>query len=1165
MSQQSKAFNIDSAPLDGVNLVEASAGTGKTYNIEALFVRLVIEKGHSPDEILVVTFTEAATKELRSRIRARMEETRKTLFSEVPPEDFFLKSMWEKFRNGEIEEGALEHLQTAIQNFDQSNISTIHSFARSVLQEYAFSSGSELEMEFSKDVSGWVRDAMADTQRKWYEEAEESESARLAQSLYLDSKFFNQFKGQISKQIPLFEIDRYSYLDIKRQVGRWNSEKKELEAMFDEKLESEYRSKGAYSDSRTKVIKTFLNNDLNIAGDIQKKDFFEDADKMVSPKKQTPELQEFFSKFCDLIHEMKAQGRDFKHIVQTQFLKDTRNRFEKIKASQNLYSYDDMLTEAEQALIHSDTLHEDLGKKFKAALIDEFQDTDPVQWSMFSTLFADSPTHCLYLIGDPKQAIYGFRGADITTYHTAADSVKENRRFTLATNYRSESELVEAVNELFSFPAERPFRTEAPVFFKSEAHKKSEEIIPRFHLSIAPDIPENKNQSTANISRYTAGDIYKILNPGEYPEFQLPDGEYTAGDIAVLVYTHVQASRMKRDLLNYGIKSVTITQESVFKSQEAEEMRFVMNAMLNPKDTSALATLFGSGIYNWSAAKVRKFLDDEMQWTHWAEHFSEWRELWEKQGFMVMMTRYFKQEDILKRLSSYPDGERKLTNYYQLTELLEEERRSGGFSPQFLYDRFMRLRNDEAATEDSEADKMLLESDEDLVKIMTIHNSKGLQFPVVFVPFASTSTVDTYLPYEYIDTSENPPRKKLDVSGYKPEHELSVKNQTIAEKLRLFYVAVTRAKKHCFVHFHNYAYSNRKTVKTIWTPVHWLFGFDDNQNVSYKEFAQNLEDWGKSSPNCRAYRAERVWVDTLPTEEESQTKPLGKAAREFPEDKKLKAKWLLSSYSGLTRNMKALASLDTNPREDEEDEDAEDNIFEEKNRKAVTNIFEFPKGARTGNFWHDIFENLDFSDSSELPNLIQKGMVKYGFEGEELSEITLQMVERTIAKRIIPDTDLKLSNLSLKDTLREMEFYISAGAFELKQIVDIIQGEKSEETNEENSKIYLKGLIDLVFRHNDQYYILDYKSNYLGSEIIDYLPQNLEKAMSSNNYDVQYHLYTLALHRYLEKRLPNYEYEQHFGGVIYLYLRGINEENQAGIFLTKPDKNRIVTMDEVLR
>lgn len=1159
MRSKHNPFDVTSAPLDGINLVEAGAGTGKTYNIVGLFVRLVLEKGLSADQILVVTFTEAATRELRNRIRQRLEEVRKALQEETPPQDDFLQYVWHAYKRGEIEAGALESVTHAVQNFDQAHISTIHSFARSVLQEHAFVSGAEIEMEFSKDISEWTEDACSDVLRNWYANAETSEAEETLQRWYLPTeKDFDSLRKQVDKRTPVWQVEGIDLNQIRQDTRDAQKKLRELENEWQSSFKPLFEEHGSNSGTRTSKISNFL---AYGPYNLKELTFLADASTLIkkTAKPKQPELEDFLASVSHLFEKLERTHELYKLTVWTEFLGQARARFEDIKAKHHCYSYDDMLTLADDAIAESGQLKEVLRETYKAALIDEFQDTDPVQWRMFSNIFSEASGRCLYLIGDPKQAIYSFRGADISTYRSASNSVPVQRKFTLATNYRSQEELVAAVNELFQFRDERVFYTETPDFIPSIAHHRAQDApVPRFHV-LMHEHSAAATEARSKLARQTASEIYKLCNPESFPESQLADGTVDAGEITVLVNSHLEAATVKDALLTYDLKSVMITRSSVFSSEEAESLHHLLRAIIHPSDASAIATVLGGKLWHWTAAQIRNINENEEAWADISSQFSEWRALWEQRGFMVMMTRILREPTIVRQIASYPDGERMLTNFQHLTDLLEEERISNGFGPKHLWQRLNRLRNEAMQHVDAEADKLLLESDENLVRIMTVHNSKGLQFPIVFVPFACLKLPSASAPYAFTAEQDGQMQKTLDLTGFQSEHIREDIAEQTSEILRLFYVAVTRAERHCFFSLHDH--TNRG--KTVFSPIYWLF--NEDSTTDFSALKARIAQWGETSDVVRAYVPELADIPGYTTSVVDATPKILYPAREVAPSKfPLQPSWLLTSYSRL-HQLQSNEKITFDATEIDEHEDEGDDIFEKNTVKETESIFDFPRGARTGNCWHLIFEELDFTKPETITEITEFSLEKHGLEGDHHQKITENMVANVLKAELFPDSGLRLQEIPKTDTLRELHFSFAAGKNQLTDIAHILKNPDTHITEASESRLFVHGFIDLTIRWKGKYYILDYKSNHLGDFPEDYSPDKLAHAMQANGYDMQYLLYTLAIHRYLAKKIPDYSYDTHFGGVCYLFLRGVSDTSRNGLFITRPEWHYLSELDEVLQ
>ena len=1206
-----KIFDPLNTPLTGTNLIEASAGTGKTYAIAGIYLRLVIEEHLTTDQILVVTFTQAATQELKDRIRSTLSKA-KSAFSKGSGNDDLINRLVKKHEN---RAQAVRLIQDALIDFDNAAIFTIHGFCHRVLNEHAFETRRLFDTELVIDQTDMAREIVDDFWRNHFYSMPE-EFISYASKKISGPEYFLALLAKknvpdmriIPKPDPpdLESLDDFRDIFKKLKIA-WRMSKEQVIPL----LKSPGLSGTIYGSTKTKTKHTALSKrDLKVLSMVRTMDRFVDSKSMSFPvfkefenftatrlaastrKNHIPPSHDVFN-ICDELYEkgiaLEAEMERGLLYLKTSFFGYAGKQLPARKEMRNIQFFDDLLLRIKKALedIGGNELASAIRRQYKAALVDEFQDTDSVQYEIFHRLF-DSEQSVLFMIGDPKQAIYGFRGADIFSYLTAAGNA--NSKYTLIENWRSTPGLITAVNTIFS-------NVPSPFVFEKIGFEKGipgEEIQSMDDTASPPlilwywesdkhtDTPKllNKTQALPLIATAVTDEISRLIFPGQTSRSDDESDGINAGDIAVLVRTNRQAQIIKNSLLLKRIPSVLYDSGNIFHTSEARDMERILSSISEPASDRRFKTALVTDILGVSGHKIDSVDSDSFWWETRVRNFREYFRLWNRYGFIRMFRIFMSKEKVRERLLAFPDGERRLTNLLHLAEILHRKsvEKKTGITGLI---KWMSEQINTTVTE-SEIHQLRLESDEHAVKIITLHKSKGLEFPVVFCPFSwgGSRIKDSEIAFHDSERKE----LTLDLgSSEKNIHRAVAQNELLAENLRLLYVGVTRAIKRCYL-----AWGRFNTAET--SAMAYLFHYgpapDDDiktedlvssvkTRISEKEDEELLEDLKQLADKSKG-TIEIVplfpdrGVEYVPPEDETEEI----CFRQF--SGKIETAWKISSYSSMvSQRVPEEAVPDRDVSYDPYDYTTESGL----ERIASTDIFSFPKGARAGIFFHDIFEHLDFtvSDCGYKEALVTNKLTAYGFD-PKWRDAVCDMITKVLSIPLEIRTEfLTLSSVQRKDRINEMEFYYPLNPFTPQQLEKIFSDHgtiqfpgnfpnRIGKLTFPSAKGFMKGYIDMVFREKGRYYLVDWKSNLLGTRVENYSKDVLNTVMSNDFYILQYHLYALALYRYLWVRLPGFDYEKDFGGVFYIFIRGVdpNYGPEFGIYKDYPSPDLIHELARVL-
>jgi exodeoxyribonuclease V beta subunit len=1182
-------FDVHETPLDGITLVEASAGTGKTWAICGLVLRLVVERGLPIGQLLVVTFTNAAAAELRERIRGRLALALRAQRGDASARDHVdVAGFFDALQRRGGLDGALveERLRAALAAFAEAPVCTIHSFCQRALAEAPLAAGaplsqtlllddSELRLDVAQDLwRRWVAGralppglpelmaAMHDGPERWAEWLQWRAEQPLTQTIWPADLRDDAVADAESTAAALRAVHAQARAEWPRARGDvWRA--------VEQAREAELVSGGSYKsaegtrasceswDAVLAASEPFIK--LNEEALRPLKRFASGTFKAKKDARRPVDNGGFFATAQAWLDAFAAHDRALRlrrMRLLKRLLDEGPEALREAKRAARVITFADMLGTLHHELTQGPRaarLAAALRARYPAALIDEFQDTDPLQWGIFETLYGPgSGAGPLVLVGDPKQSIYAFRQADLNIYLGARR--RATRCGTLADNQRSTLKLVDGLNLLFG-QREDPFRLEGlayhPVRFGAKRrppwHDTSDSAgTAPLCLWTLPSPPPPKSQARELAAQATAGEIARLLAAAARGEVQHDDRALAAGDIAVLVRTREQGAQMKQALAGRGIGSVELSNASVFASPDAETLDHFLTAVLNPQRESFVRTALAGVAMGWTAQQLHD--GDGPALAAAMERFAAHRALWRQRGAAVMLRRWLMDDGVAQRLLAGPDGERRLTNLLHLVELLQAEAESHP-SPESLH-RWLQQQRRERRADD--AAQQRLESDRLLVQIVTIHKSKGLEYPVVFCPFLFEGVATMRSPLEgrqYHD--DETPRRDLrdkDELGTPLDERIKarVRSEQQEETMRRTYVALTRAVQRLVVVVGAYVGARGGTTEAEESPMAWLLGND------IPGFA------------ARARAEAPGAVDVLPLPSSAEAAPVSQPASStpvaLPPPQRLPRAWVLSSYSRLVH----AAQLETAAQ----DHDAHvpstpttpaDALAASAAAADPDDILAFPRGPSAGECLHAAFERADFGDAATWPGAIAAALALHPQPGER-QRLTLQlsgMLDAVLHTPLplAPGRAVTLANVAAPQRLVELEFMLPGGPHRADALAALLarHGEAAPALAFHSQQGPLRGFIDLVFEHDGRYHVLDWKSNHLGTRAQDYAGPALQAAMAQHGYGLQRLLYVLALHRHLQARLRGYDYERHMGEALYLFVRGVRPAwPGAGVVAHRP-------------
>lgn len=1116
-----KEFEVLTVPLTGSNLIEASAGTGKTYSIAILALRILLEKKNPINEILMVTFTNAAVAELQERIRIFVREAYKYVNGQDIG-DRQIMAVVDASRNHLSRQEAQQILRNALLNLDEASIMTIHGFCQKSLNEFAFETNQLFHAELIQDISEIILKEIQQFWRTHITPLKDEYLKILISHSFTHDSIYVVLKDHLNEKNYLFyDVERDYDLESdleKNTEGKVKSLQNEISFLKEKiigKISSQKEHIKSQSEKNKNAQKLFQNLETP-----------EEIIEAINDKKNTKYIQELFPEYLndiqhyyELIENLANEEQKVITDIYCFAIQEISKQIENHKLALNLMSFDDMIVRMHRALMQGENtpLANELRKKYKAVFIDEFQDTDKRQYEIFENAFHDNSI--LFYIGDPKQSIYAFRKADIATYFKARNKV--DNVYNMNINYRSTSSLINALNHFFS-PYE-DFDTfhykddiQSIIYKNVDAPSNSSKgtILEKNNPIVPIQITSLKNNT--EIQKDVPRQILKLLKDSDFTIPNKNSGQRTIrpSDIGVLVRSNREGLAIQQQLSQVNVPTVVVSDIKILQTVEAQEIAYLLDAIIHHKRAQVNRVLLTS-LFRWKKEDILKTDEENI-----IEMFRNYYSMWVEKGVYATLMTVISDFNIRTALTSDSEenGMRILTNLSHLMELLYKTESRLMLNPVELL-QWLRLN---IANPESGEDEWIqrMETDEDAVKIVTIHKSKGLQYPIVFAPFLDFKP-KTAKDLQVNFRDENGVYRSGLFSQLTETQQQRYLLQAEQENRRLLYVALTRAVYACFISKNDY--QKTSTLSVFLNAV----SFDDILITRNEPLEKPTANYNPKPPK-----------------------------KQFPPkiiDFSLKENyWTRMSFSSLAAKPKYI------PRDNfvSEEENYEHFIFKSLGR-----------GTKIGNFLHSLFENINFDTSQNQQRTIQRIINQFlRKEDKKFNKNIHQLIEHTMQVEIQTDSDsFRLASVNSNELIHELEFDFPVSLFTPSTLQQLQKKGVyiSHETWKQLEGI-MTGKIDLFFRHNNKYYILDWKSNYLGATLDDYSQKALSDAMDINNYHLQYYIYTFAIQKFLKSRLGDvFDYERDFGGVLYLFIRGIRQGKTNGIFYAKPTLEQLELMENL--
>lgn len=1178
-----KAFKWENTALDTHLILEASAGTGKTYSLERIILRLVAEYKVPLSRILVVTFTDPAARELKERVRGIFHQYR---------------------QNERFTPDQQLALGQAIRSFDDASIFTIHAFCKRMLKKFPL----EADFDFQREINP-ESELLAESLRDYFRRNDPSgldfkcfikQQGNLEQGiLYLEALLNRGEVLAAEKIIPEEELRRQALQlasDFENQSGRLYKAWQELCALDAGKEQIDiWRKEICGRGGSTPKTMDFLQQARQIKDFEDYLELFSQADLNMLKKWQNQDKAPFSAEALCFQQVIEAFFREsalfFSDSEQSEFkgyqifslnfvmqlIPEVLEDWENKKAEKSEIVFNDLIKNVHQAVKNNPAFRKALSSEYDIALIDEFQDTDLAQWEIFSTVFL-SENKRLFLIGDPKQSIYRFRGADLAVYRKALSEMGQESLYHLDTNFRSCPELVDASNQFFKPVFQSSLIQQNPDFINAKSGKQGPKRLlyqkktSFFCFFEADKTSENKADWEEQLFQEIVQLSQDILMQGRIIQENAKDLPVSPADIAVLCETNHIAESILDLMRQKNIPARLARKNNILESMECEDWKVLLQSLYQPSSLSLLKNCLLLDFFSLSPAEIQAMEKAEglnavqslfLSWKQRIEEghfFAVIMEILENQVFSQAIAGFIpfteeRSKPFILRSLVRPGGEIAYNRHSQLLEYLQLLHKAGKKGLRRL---IKGLEKSDEELSDSKILKERIASESATVQIMTMHSSKGLQFPIVF--FAGGLKTDekkppASQPYYFHD-------QKLTLDFLQlPQNLIKLRQEEWREKKRLYYVACTRAESALFMPL---PFSGKMHA------LHSLYALLFEEEVLHEAGKNDFEPseplhplfnfQGKKKTEANANLASFIKERLIKVIQEKSCFQLIKptqpgqnyqAKNEFTADK-LKLPQLKSQISDFQKRYPALYSYSSLHQEQDSD-----NIVRrlekiesaEKNEEEQQELLQ-EKGAVLGEMVHELFEKIPFDfqlDDQSTLDEFQRIVTKYYnpqwfYQNKKaLWELMQNTLEQEI-KLNQPEICFRLQDLPAEKRKHELPFLLrlkNEAAIQSRSISPFkLQLKKG--------KSYLKGFIDLVFYHEDRFFLADWKTNWLGPSRADYHQQNIEAEMQRHNYFLQYRIYASALLKILKQQNPDFDYERNFGGCFYFFCRGMDKNNQEG-------------------
>jgi len=1187
----------------GRSLIEASAGTGKTWTIAVLYLRLLLERELSPRQIVVTTFTEAAAQELRERLRSKLEwallhaDPRTSPAAAPAPDEAWLRARWADVATRRRDD--IARLRLALAEMDVAPINTLHGLCRRVLADYPFACGVTFALGDMVAGETLLDEVAADVWRRLQQGDADDVLVKLQRSIAPRLSLDKLHSGLALCLRPGVTLAVTSPEDMSQHLPPAWAARLRLLTNRDELFRKGSKLRRAWAELAQVIAGLAPLPDADTVAELQAADALKGILKGGLQDPEVMAAAEFSTRVAPVLQELREQAqRDFWRQLADLARREMQSRLQ----ARHQLTFDELLGKVSAALARESAtggerpLADALCSAWPVALVDEFQDTDAQQYAILDAIYRDGAggkRGRLVMIGDPKQAIYRFRGGDIHAYQRAAEQADADGRLTLDTNYRSAPALVAAFNQFYAhggevLSADTNHHIEYRRVHASErcadqpytiAGKPCTQPLQIHYLPLAP---KSAGERCALALRVCANQIAELLQSGQH---HIGGNLVQPSDLAVLLPTGRNISDLRDLLAARGVPCVTSASTSVFQTDLARELQVVLYAVAHDSDLPALRGAAATRLWGDSFSQLQQRADDVTSWQPVAQVFRQWHSIWTERGIQAVVDQ-LTQHMALRYLQTL-SGERALTDLRHLGELLQAQSESTAGSEELLA-WFNACREDAAAAGNDAADaaQLRIESDSARVRLLTLHASKGLEFPIVFLPLMWNHGERNDAGMHVVSAAAG--QRTIGFSAAARASELQDLQD---ERFRVLYVALTRAIHACHVLALQLARpASARTEKCAeGTACSAL-------DVMLARLQPPLLGDTAASTDLRAATPQIRWSDGWqPTARHDfvavATGDVTRHARALPPmpSGPLEAK---HSFTTLVQGQQDVIDPGASAGDEADAEPADlvadiDGAALPAPEEASPLLPPPPhpdlvalaavRGTDIGNAIHAIFEHrvvgVPLADQRDL---IGRWLDDAGVRRRDIEQSTLvDTLTRRLQGALEAPLGLTgspswcLAALPAVDLRAEMEFYFALDHVAMVALQRACAQHGERDLVPRSTRVLsglMNGKIDLIFQRDGCFHVLDYKGNYLGDSVADYQGAALLARMDHHHYRFQALIYSVAVDRYLRQRLgPAYRRADRLGECVYLFVRAAGLAPDAGIWRHRFSDALLTAVGDVLR
>ncbi|AXN02052.1 Exodeoxyribonuclease V beta chain [Candidatus Purcelliella pentastirinorum] len=1138
-------LNIFNIPLKGKILIESSAGTGKTFTIIIIYIRLILgintkylyKKPLSVKKILILTYTNYGSLEIKKKIYENINILLRSCIEKKCSNNILLK-IFKKIKDFKT---SIKILLKAKKQINNASIFTIHVFCKKILETYALELNIPFKYKLLKNKSILYEQSVINFWRKYFYKLEFNIVKYIVYKIKTPKNLLKIISPWLNGKLPNFEnipIKKESILlkkfkeiieIIKKIKKKWNKNKNKIISI----ILSLKVNKKIYNK---KNLLIWFNKITNWVYDKNTIEFIPKILKyfrisIINKNKKITDIKKY--KIFYFIEELfNKKSSLYYHIISFAIIK-TREIIKKEKVNKNLISFDDLINVINTSIKNKNfkKISKKINKKYPVTIIDEFQDTDYNQYKIFDNIYNKKKKFTLLLVGDPKQAIYDFRNADIFSYIKITSKI--SKKFNLITNWRSSPRIVKSINKIFSIK-DKPFVLDKIPFTKSKYNKINSNLSFILNKKKQPAIKiwyiENNELNYSNnklsIAQKCAYEICSWLKYSKKNKSYIVNKikmskPLCPSDITILVKNNKEAKIICKTFKKNNLQTFYLSNNNnIYSTNEAKEILLILKATINPENINILKNSLITNIINFNIFEISKIEKNKNLYYTFIKKFKSYYQIWKKFGIISLFNIILSDFNIIKNYNIIDNNEQKIINILHIGELLHKIYYETNNKNNIINYLEKKINNTEKTKKN---EQIRYNNIHNKIKVMTIHKSKGLEFPIVWIPFITN--------YNKINRNIYHNRNNFNkVLNLQKNNKKLIEEEILSENIRKFYVALTRAIYNCNIVV---ILTNKKKETNINNQNELNYLINNKNELNFKKYLINFQKiFSKNEINISYFK--------------------NKKNINYNEINFIKEKEKIYYLKHTLKNNSQINSFSSIKKEELKNK----KLYIKKNIKKnnILTPHNFPRGKYYGNFLHKLLENIDFNKPLNY-NFINK-KIKNIELNKNWTPIIIDWLKNILNKQL-NKKNICLSKIKKNKYKKELKFYIKIKKIITKNIFNKMMcyydniSLQSPKLKFNKLSGILTGSIDMIFNWQNKYYLIDYKSNWLGYSDKSYSYMKLKNTIIQYRYDLQYNIYALALHKYLKQKMKNYKFEKNFGGIFYLFIRGINNNNKHGIFFKK--------------